>query len=595
MKQQKYTGKHAQNSLQNSLKENVKIVSTSYGFNGKNTIMEDIAKPAFSTNDGIRIINANAPLLPIDRVAKKLLLDVAKKTENVAGDGTTTAILLAASLSINMIELIKQKKYTIKQIEDKLTNFYENDFLPNLKIFSYKIETREDAYKLAYISSRSEKLANLIADIFVSTGDNCFTQFKENQKESESKIDIFKGIIFDGDVFGEDFWNDKVKMETILKDAKIVLTNKTLSSLNEVFGRDFEAYGKAKEGEADFVPYNKRKPTIYNIARENKWDTIFLVCNDIDQKQNQLLTNFKSFWKNSDLKIFPIKAPYDYEKQTSLLEDLAAMTGAKVIDNHKGMSLENFDKEFFGSAKEIIINPNQTKITGIKGDKKKIKERRENLEILMKNPEYFTNQEVFDFLIDRKKTLSDETATLYIAGKTETETGDLLTRGEDALNTVSKAKKDGYVAGGGSIFLKVLYYMGALKDNDDFTNALIDTLLTPMNSLIFNSENNFKIQDIIKIKNNKVCSGLFDYFYFLKSFLYPGEDFKYEVYNNLEFLLSEDNTGINLQTMKVGDLKEAGIIDSVTSVKASMEYAISLAKTLAKTENIFAENNDSQK
>lgn len=577
-KQSVLQGKTARKELKKSLEKFVNIVATSYGFNGKNTIMEAPEMQPLSTNDGIRILNSIEPKTTVERVAKKLLLDIAEKTEAIAGDGTTTAVLLAGTLSCRVLDLINKKKVTAQEVETFLNKFMETSFKEHIKSSSFKIKSKKDAYKLAYISSRSKNIAKLLSEFYTKTTDEVFAEFKDNRQNDKNEIDIFKGTILDADVFSADFWEDNIKLKTTLKNPKIIVTTKTLNSVEEVFGRS-DSLG-----------------TIVDLAIKNGWTDILLVCNNIEEEKGNLLPSlidsFKKFnpKEKNQIRIFPVRSPYDFEKQTTLLTDFCTMVGATLVDNHQGMSMFNLKEEYFGEAKKIVVTPKDIRISGTSPNMNKVKERRDNLQTFMTDPEYFGNQSLSNFLLDRKKILSSERATLLLAGKTATETGDLMTRGQDALNTITKARKDGYVIGGGAFYLKLINKVLKEDNSNPFLLfALVKMLSKPFDQLFKNSNQEEYLEGLLVsyfLKRRYWVTRFFSKLLF--SLRRDKNSLNKQIYDNGYSLISDNSIGVNFETGEITNLIEGGVIDSVATVSETLYRATSLAKTLAKTENIFS-------
>jgi len=525
MPQTIYSNIEAKARLKNSLKKVSDIVKSSYGPGGRKSILDRAeASNPLITNDGFTILGNLKFEDPVDNLVQRILLNAANETNINVGDGTTTTVILAAELSIKMLELVEKGHDPLE-----LYSFLDRMLITvkkELKKNSKKISTKKQIADLAYISCRDKKLANKIADFCMALGKDGQRLLETNfNSQIETEI-IDDGVILECDVVDAMFLTNQSNLTTEVEDCTILLSNKEIKNWQE------------------FEPALKYTG---NLGKK----TLIILCYDISGSALQACkTNFEN--ADSTIKIIPLKAPYAFEKQTTLLNDVAALTGGKLTDNTKGEALENLKFTSLGYAEKLVINPYRTIIYKGKKDLDKIKERLDQVNTLIKDLSFSKDLE---FLFERKKYLTSRVGTFKVGAATKVEASEIYTRVEDALRNIEAAWSKGIIKGGGY----------ALKD--------IVNKLYPQPHFL-NTEGYEKKLSI--------------------------SEFEYSLYNSLIEPLKliaklngiDQNTaieaiGYDFRKKIAIDMYKAGITDSLLAVDISLETAFSIAKSLIFTENLI--------
>ncbi len=453
--QEQYTYPEVANLLLKSIEKVTNHIAFSYGPIGGKTIMHTLIldeKNPNVTNDGFTILNNLHYSDPFDSLARRLLWNASFQTNVMVGDGTTTSILLTGQLIADILrnpEFTKNPRRT-----ENFLNESESFILEKLSEKIKKIENNEQLRQLAFISSRNEKLANIIKDLYNQLGNDYAKTFIASYTTETQVETIDDGILLNCDVLDTLFFNDLANLNTKIEDrVGVVVTTKKLLTSTEVV-------------------------RIVEVAKLLKHSNVLLLCNDAETNAinacKQTITD-----PGIGVKIYPLRAPYLGERQKTVLNDVAFLVGANLIDNHQGRSINNIKTEDFGTCKEIYFDARKTIIKGGNKNVEKVKEMLEQVHNLTMNASDTGNDLVF--LEDRRKNLIGKVAMVKIGSQTFVETMDLTTRFEDALRNSEAAVKLGILEGAGVPLFEIAkeYY----SENDIYQNLMFTFLTKPINTL----------------------------------------------------------------------------------------------------------------
>jgi chaperonin GroEL len=524
MKQIRIQGQEARDALNTAIQLLASIVESSYGPIGRKTVIDDVNAPTpHIVNDGIRILSHIQPANPIENSAKKLLLNAANNTNIFAGDGTTTTVILTSRMIEAVLGLVN-KGYNPLDIEIAL-NLFKEDIIKHLNKVDRKISKKSEMAELAYISCRDQRVANIIAEFCFKVGKEAQTRLETTSGDDIETEIIDNGFYADTDVLDPMFFQDQTKLETIIKNPAILFATRAVSGQEELINA-------------------------MRFAREKGHSSLVVICNDMKDTALTLAKATVDKQNNSDFKVYPLKAPEAFEKQVVFMEDMAALTGATVINHGKGQSLLHVLSEDLGTCEELRFNPYKTTIIGGKQNKQKVEERKAQVNNLMKDTGFTKD---IGFLFVRKQALTNKIGVLKVGAMTAVEGSDLYTRIEDALRTVESAQQYGIVEGGGFTLSK----FGATYENDKIDVNILFALRTVLcvPTMLLSRSVGMSNEDREKIINPILQSGK------------GGYDFR-------------------ARTV-VEDLYKSGINDSKYSVQYSILNAISIAVSVMFVDSLL--------
>ena len=528
MKQRIISGIEARKLLILSILKIAKIVESSYGPIGRKTLLDSSEAPnPFLTNDGFSILSNIVPNDSIETLAKKLLWNAAHETNSLVGDGTTTTVILTSRLTINLLRLIDEDNINPIDINNQLDIFLENAKKHIISV-SKKASSLKDLEKIAFISCRDKKLAKIIAKFCKATGKDAQRILESNNKPQIDTEVIQDGFTIETDVLDPIFYQDQKLLETTLSNPAILLSTREIDS-------------------------NEELTSAVVHAQKLGYSSLVVLCNNMKGAAFQTCKTIAGD-KNKNFKIIPLKAPKSLEKQVTLLEDIAVLTGARLINHSKGESLYNVYPEDLGSCEMLKFNPHKATILRGRKDETKVADRLAQVNTFIANEDYGS---ATSFLFERKRILVSKLGILKIGATTTLEATDIYTRAEDAIKNVQSVWVDGLVEGGGFTLAKYAYSQNQLieagSDFEIINKTIYDTLNIPLELLI-------------ELTNSK----------------------KYE--QGIMNLLLTDKSGFDFRKQEfVDDLIEAGISHSTKAILFSLQTAVSIAKSIIFVENLIIE------
>ncbi|AKB52439.1 Heat shock protein 60 family chaperone GroEL [Methanosarcina barkeri str. Wiesmoor] len=423
---------NARKALLNGVDKVANTVKITLGPKGRYVVLDKSTKPVV-TNDGVTIAKEIELHDKFENMGAKLVKEVASKTQDNTGDGTTTATLLAQSMIREGLKNISAGANPI-DVKKGIEMATEN-VVGYLKSKSSEVKGKEKIVQVATVSANNdEEIGNLIADAMERVGYNGVITV-EDSKTMETNLDVVEGMQFDRGFVSPYMATDSEKMVCEFEDPYILITDKKINSMKQIV------------------------PVLEKVASEGR--SLLIIAEDVDgDAQAALILNII----RGALRVCAVKAPGFGNERKEMLEDIAVLTGGQVISEDKGMKLEEFDDYMLGSARKVTIDNNKTIIVEGKGDKAKIKERVSLIEaqINIADVEYKKTE-----LKKRQAKLGGGVAVIKVGAATETELKEKKMRIDDALNATKAAVEEGVVIGGGISLFRAAAILDSLKLEGD--------------------------------------------------------------------------------------------------------------------------------
>lgn len=500
-------------------------VRVTMGPKGRNVLLGKTYGGPTITNDGVSIAKDIELPDAFENLGAELIKQVAEKTNDIAGDGTTTATVITQAL---VREGLKFVETGISPVGIRLgMEAAKDDVIAVLKKSSKKIGSQEEQVNVATISAESEEMGRLIADVMKAVGEDGVVTTEQSQTLGLSK-EVVMGMSFDKGYISPYMMTDAASQSAEIKDPFILVTDKKISSMQEIL------------------------PVLEKMAQTGKKD-IVIVAEDVDGEALATLILNKL---RGVLNVLAVKAPEFGDNRKAMLEDIAVLTGAQVITGDKGMKLESVELSMLGRAAKIIANKDDTTIVSGKGKKKEIEDRVALLKSQIEKTESSYDRER---LKKRMAKLSGGVAVIRVGAATETELTYMKHKMEDAVAATKAAIAEGIVAGGGTAFVKASlevaeqFQKSEGKREDDFRAGyltVVKALEEPLRQIVTNA--GYRDASVVL---NEVTS----------------EKGKYYGYNALHDTFE-------------ADMLKAGIIDPLKVARTALENAVSVASLLLTTE-----------
>ena len=409
----------------NTLADAVKIT---LGPKGRNVILEKSYGSPLITNDGVSIAREIELEDPFENLGAKLIKEVATKANDVAGDGTTTATILAQNIVKEGLKVVSAgaNPIFIKKGIDKAAK----EVVRNLKIKAKKVQSNEEIEQVASISAGDEEIGKLIAEAMAKVGETGVITVEE-AKSLETTLEVVEGMQFDKGYISPHMVTDPVRMEAELENPYVLITDKKISSMKDIL------------------------PLLEKIVQESK--PLLIIADDLE---GEALTTLVINNLRGTLNVVAVKAPAFGDRRKAILEDIAVLTGGKVVSEEMGMKLEEAGLEVLGTAKKIKITKDSTTIVDGGGEAQAISERINQIKAQISES---TSSYDAEKLQERAAKLSGGVAVIKVGAATETEMKDKKLRIEDALNATKAAVEEGIVPGGGVAFVEILKSMEDFK------------------------------------------------------------------------------------------------------------------------------------
>ena len=436
--------------------ELAKTVKVTLGPKGRNVVLEKSYGAPLITNDGVTIAKEIEPEDKFANMGAKLVYEVANKTNDVAGDGTTTATVLAQAIMHNGIECVEKgaNPVFLKEGMEKAAKLISEKLLEQ----SHEVSTAKDIAQVAAISSGSTEIGNYISQAMEKVGKDGVITVDES-KGFETELEIAEGLEYDKGYMSPYMVSDRDKMISELDNPFILVTDQKISNIQEIL------------------------PVLEKIVQTSK--PLLIIADDID---NDALTTLIVNKLRGTFNVVATKAPSFGDSQKEMLNDIAIVTGAKFFTKELNMELKNADLTDLGSATKVVVKKDTTIIHG-KGDSDAIKERVSEIKAQV---EKTTSDYDKKKLNERLAKIGSGIAILKVGAATESEMKEKKLRIEDALNATKAAVSEGIIMGGGAALAKIYREnKESLKDdNVDIQrgiNCVFEAILLPLHQIAENA------------------------------------------------------------------------------------------------------------
>ena len=520
-------GGEARQSLKHGVDKLAEAVKVTLGPKGRNVVIEKKFGAQTVTKDGVTVAKEIELENPYENMGAQMVKEVASKTSDVAGDGTTTATVLAQVIFSEGMRNVTAGANPMdlkRGIDDAVKAVVEN-----LKKMSKTVTDRKEIAQVATISANNDgTIGSLIADAMEKVGkDGVITV--EEAKTTETSMEVVEGMQFDRGYISPYFVTDPENMETLLEDPLILIHDKKISSMKDML------------------------PILEKVAQMGK--ALLVIAEEVEGEALATLVVNKL---KGTLHVAAVKAPGFGDRRKAMLEDVAVLTGGRVISEEAGFKLENATIGDLGKAKRVRIDKDNTTIVEGAGETKEIQGR---ISQIKKQIEATTSDYDREKLQERLAKLAGGVAVLNVGAATEIEMKEKKARVEDALHATRAAVEEGIVAGGGIALLRSIPILDKVKAEGDLkvgVNIVRRALEEPLRQIV----NNTGLEGSVVVEALKQKTGA---------------------------------QGFNALTEKYEDLLLAGVIDPTKVVRIALENAASVSSLLLTTEAIVAEKPKEEK
>ena len=438
----------------NKLADTVKVT---LGPKGRNVVLEQSYGAPLITNDGVTIAKDIELEDHYENMGAQLVKEVATKTNDIAGDGTTTATVLAQALVDQGMKNIAAGANPI--ILRKGMKKASDAVCEALEEMSQPVTGKDHIAKVAAISAGNEEVGEMIADAMEKVGENGVITIEE-AKTMKTEIDVVEGMQFDNGYLSGYMCDDKEKMVANMENPYILMTDKKISNIQDIL------------------------PILENIMREGK--ELLILAEDVE---GEALTTLIVNRLRGTLKVVAVKAPGFGDNRKEMLQDIATLTGGQVVMDDLGMQLKDTTMDMLGRARSVKVTKENTTIVDGAGNKAGVEERIDSLRRQMADTTSDFDKEK---LMDRIAKLGGGVAVIRVGAATETEMKEAKYRMEDAMNATKAAVSEGIISGGGSAYIhaqKKVHELAATLTGDEKTGAEIvaTALEAPLYAIVENA------------------------------------------------------------------------------------------------------------
>ena len=514
-------GAEARAALEAGVNKLADTVRVTIGPKGRNVVLDKSFGAPLITNDGVTIAKEIELEDGFENMGAQLIREVAARTNDVAGDGTTTATVLAQAMvnagmknlaaGANPIVLRKgMKKATDKAVEA-------------IADMSSKVTGKEQIARVAAVSSGDESVGQMVADAMEKVSNDGVITIEES-KTMQTELDLVEGMQFDRGYISAYMATDMEKMEAVLDDPYILITDKKISNIQDIL------------------------PVLEQIVQSGA--RLLIIAEDIE---GEALTTLIVNKLRGTFNVVAVKAPGYGDRRKEMLQDIAILTGGQVISEELGFDLKETTMDQLGRAKSVKVQKENTVIVDGCGDKEAINGR---VEQIKKAIDETTSDFDREKLQERLAKLAGGVAVIRVGAATETEMKEAKLRMEDALNATRAAVEEGIIAGGGSAYIHASKEVAKLADElegDEKTGAQI--ILKALEAPLFHIAHNAGLEGSVII--NKVRE-------------------------------SEPGVGFDAYKEEYVDMVKEGILDPAKVTRSALQNATSVASTLLTTESVVS-------
>ena len=514
-------GAEARKALEEGVNKLAETVKVTLGPKGRNVVLDKSFGTPLITNDGVSIAKEIELEDAFENMGAQLVKEVATKTNDVAGDGTTTATVLAqAMINEGMKNLAAGANPIILRKGMKKATDVAVDAIQKM---SSKVNGKEQIARVAAISSGDEAVGEMVADAMEKVSNDGVITIEES-KTMLTELDLVEGMQFDRGYISAYMATDMDKMEAVLDDPYILITDKKISNIQEIL------------------------PVLEQIVQSGA--RLLIIAEDVE---GEALTTLIVNKLRGTFNVVAVKAPGYGDRRKEMLKDIAVLTGGTVISEELGLELKDTTMEQLGKAKSVKVQKENTIIVDGYGDKDEISARVNQIRGQL---ETTTSEFDKEKLQERLAKLAGGVAVIRVGAATETEMKEKKLRMEDALNATRAAVEEGIIAGGGSAYIhaaKDVEKLVAELDGDEKTGAKV--VLKALDSPLFAIAQNAGLEGSVIV--NKVRE-------------------------------AEVGTGFDAYKEEYVSMVDAGILDPAKVTRSALQNATSVASTLLTTESVVA-------
>ena len=510
-------GIEARKALEEGVNKLANTVRVTIGPKGRNVVLDKSYGAPLITNDGVTIAKDIELEDAFENMGAQLVKEVAAKTNDVAGDGTTTATVLAQAMinegmknlaaGANPIVLRKGMKKATDCAVDAIAHMSE------------KVTGKDQIAKVAAISAGDEEVGQMVADAMEKVSNDGVITIEES-KTMKTELDLVEGMQFDRGYISAYMATDMDKMEAVLDNPYILITDKKISNIQEIL------------------------PILEQIVQSGS--KLLIIAEDVE---GEALTTLIVNKLRGTFNVVAVKAPGYGDRRKEMLKDIAILTGGQVISEELGLELKDTTMDMLGRAKSVKVQKENTVIVDGEGNKADIDARVAQIKAQI---EETTSDFDKEKLQERLAKLAGGVAVIRVGAATETEMKEAKLRMEDALNATRAAVEEGVISGGGSAYIhasKEVAKLAASLTGDEKTGAEI--ILKALEAPLFHIANNAGLEGAVIINNVRE---------------------------------SEVGTGYDALNEKYVNMVEAGILDPAKVTRSALQNATSVASTLLTTE-----------
>ena len=515
-------GEDARKSLLEGVNKLADTVKVTLGPKGRNVVLDKSFGAPLITNDGVTIAKEIELEDKFENMGARLVKEVSTKTNDVAGDGTTTATVLAQSMIKEGVKNVAAgaDPMAIKRGIDKAVD----TAVGGLKEISSQVNGKEDIARVASISANNTEIGELIAEAMKKVSKDGVITIEES-KTSNTELNVVEGMQFDKGYLSPYMATDTEKMEAVLDNPYILITDKKISNIQEIL------------------------PLLESLMQES--GKLLIICDDMEGEALSTLILNKL---RGVLNVVAVKAPGFGDKRKAMLQDIATLTGGEVITSDLGLELKDTTIEQLGRAKQVKVQKENTIIVDGAGDKQQIADRVAQIKAQINETKSDYDKEN---LQERLAKLAGGVAVIGVGAATEVEMKDKKLRIEDALSATKAAVEEGIVAGGGTALLncttKVQKLIDSLKDGEKLgAEIVLKALEEPAKQIARNSGLEPAVI-VEKVKSEK------------------------------------EGIGFDASTETYVDMKKAGIVDPTKVTRSALQNAASIASMVLTTESLVTD------
>lgn len=510
----------ARRALERGVNTLANAVSVTLGPKGRNVVLEKKYGSPTVTNDGVTIARDIELEDPFENMGAQLVKEVATKTQDVAGDGTTTATVLAQALVNEGLKNVAAgaNPILLKKGIEKATAVA----VAKIQEMSRPVETREAIAQVAAISADDPEIGELLADAMEKVGrDGVITV--EESTSTATTLEVVEGLQFDRGYLSPHMVTDYERMEAVLEDPYILITDKKLSAVNDLV------------------------PVLEKVVQNG--NSLLIIAEDVEGEALATLVVNKL---RGTLKVAAVKAPGFGDRRKAMLEDIAVVTGGRVISDETGMKLENVTLDMLGQARQVRITKDDTTIVDGKGSAEAIEGRKAQIRREIEETDSDYDREK---LQERLAKLAGGVAVVKVGAATETELKERKSRVEDALSATRAAVEEGIVPGGGVTLIEIQSALDDIEVEGDVKTG-VEIFRRALEAPLRTIAENAGVEGAVivdRVRSEK-----------------PG-------------------VGYNALTGEFVDMVAAGIIDPAKVTRSAVENAASIAGMVLTTEALIAD------